>query len=1093
MTIITAEDVAGQTFDYIIAGGGTAGLVVAARLSEDPTVTVLVIEAGPANLNDEMIRIPAQYGAHFGKPSYDWNLETGNPGWNWSNYSHYLNKAENYVPLPCEELSSRGICPEEWKTSGNGPLSVGHSHTILDIELKAARSLESLGVKPASNPPDGFAYLPNTVNPLTNERTYSAAAYYEPNKHRPNLQVLVEANVNRIISQDGKNGEIRATGVEITVKGCKYVVLVGLEVIVCAGATKSPQILELSGIGKKDILDSIGVPLKVNLPGVGENLQEVGSSEISDAVPGDTFDLLSDPAEVEKNLALRLEGKGLCTMSFSGFSFNPLSRLSDRHEAIQESIEKLVLDTTSANPGIHPPCPGKRYFTFLAASNYLFSRGNIHAVSNDPAKSPAIDPRYFSNEIDLNVFLEIIKFIRRLAATPPFSDILAEGSSELNPGRSVASDEDLIIWLKKHMASTFHPAGTCGMRPREDDGVVDPQLRVYGTENIRVVDMSIIPLHFCCHPQGELAFSHNFNVLINTTPSATVYALAEQAVDSQEVLPDNIVSLINLTSSKSSIALITNHSGMPIASIQDVADQTFDFVIAGGGTAGLVVAARLSEDPGATVLVVEAGPANLRDDMIRIPSQHSAHFGRAEYDWNLETLKTQQGNTLNKRFPWHIGKGLGGSSAINFMCWTKPAASDIDGEANHIFFTIELLNDNPGWNWSNYTRYLEKAEKYTPLPVADLSERAIHPGCWESFGRGPLMLAHTRSVLDIELKAMQSLENLGVTSASEPMGGNAYFEPNKERPNFQVLVGTNVNKIISNNNLNGTIRATGVELYTQGRKYVVHVRREVIVCAGATKSPQILELSGIGNRSILKSIGIPVKVDLPGVGENLQEHICTGVSYEIADSIPGDTFDGLSDPDELKKHMALWSEGKGVFTLGFSGASFNPLSRLSDKHEAILHSAQQLVSDLAPSISKGLRRHAIDRRLVTLPAFLQILYHIYLFVDPPQPGKRYFTIVAVSHLLFSRGTIHAVSSDPTASPTIDPRYCEREIGTRFQKIYANLILTYGIIPDLEVLLEAVKFARKIGKTPPFSEVLAEGLNELNPGSSVQSDEDLRLI
>ncbi|KAJ8519275.1 hypothetical protein ONZ45_g3772 [Pleurotus djamor] len=1067
MTIVSAEDVAGRTFDYIVAGGGTAGLVVAARLSEDPTVTVLVIEAGPANLNDEMIRIPAQYGAHFGKPSYDWNLETDNPGWNWSNYSHYLKKAENYVPLPCEELSSRGICPEEWKTSGDGPLSVGHSHTILDIELKAGQSLKSLGVEPASSPPDGFAYLPNTVNPLTNERTYSAVAYYEPNKHRPNLQVLVEANVDRIISQDGKNGEIRATSVQITVKGYKYVVLVGREAIVCAGATKSPQILELSGIGKKDILDSIGVPLKVNLPGVGENLQEVGSSglsygenyrssisspseslhlEISDDVPGDTFDLLSDPVEVEKNLALRLEGKGLYTMSFSGFSFSPLSRLSDRHEAIQESIEKLVLDTTSANPGLHPPCPGKRYFTFLAASNYPFSRGTIHAVSNDPAKAPAIDPRYFSNEIDLNVFLEIIKFIRRLAVTPPFSDILAEGSSELNPGRSVESDEDLTIWLKKHMASTFHPAGTCGMRPREDDGVVDPQLRVYGTENIRVVDMSIIPLHFCCHPQGELAFSHNSNVLINATPSATVYALAEQAIDSQEVLPAIIVSLINPTSSKSSIASLPITSGhvprvsfpfvppqrdpprrMPIASIQDVADQTFDFVIAGGGTAGLVVAARLSEDPGATVLVVEAGPANLRDDMIRIPSQHSAHFGRAEYDWNLETLKTQQENTLNKRFPWHMsvnpyhsskfyssihpssGKGLGGSSAINFMCWTKPAASDIDGEDNLIFITTEPLNDNPGWNWSNYARYLEKAEKYTPLPVADLSERAIHPGCWETFGRGPLMLAHTRSVLDIELKAMQSLENLGVTSASEPMGGNAYFEPNKERPNFQVLVGTNVNKILSNNNLNGTIHATGVELYTQGRKYVVHVRREVIVCAGATKSPQILELSGIGNSSILKSIGIPVKVDLPGVGENLQEHICTGISYEIADSVPGDTFDGLSDPDELKKHMALWYA---------SAAS-------SYAHDADLVNG------------------------------------------------------------------HAVSSDPTTSPSIDPRYCEREIGTRFQKIYANLMLTYGIIPDLEVLLEAVKFARKIGKMPPFSEALAEGLNELNPGSSVQSDEDLR--
>ncbi|KAF4591026.1 hypothetical protein EYR40_009624 [Pleurotus pulmonarius] len=600
MPLVSLQDVANKHFDYIVAGGGTAGLVVAARLSEDPKVNVLVLEAGPANLNDDLIRIPAQIAQHFGKPSYDWNLtvqessdstqfgwhigkglggssainfmcwtkppagdiddleKLGNVGWNWDTYDKYLKKAENFVHLPKEVLAARGISLDKWKTNSfGGPLNNGHQRTVLDVELKAVKIMEALsnlGVGAAENPmggdPKGFFSVPTTVDPVTNCRSYSVTAYYLPNQDRPNLHILVDANVNKIHSDDKSPGDFVATGVEFAFEDSIYVAHATKEVIVSSGSTKSPQILELSGIGRRDVLEAIKVPVKVELPGVGENLQEhlhsAISYEILDDVPAETFDLLRDPVTAAKHLALHPKGTGIFNMGVTALSFNPLEVLTDKHQEIKDGIKVEIerdIKAGALSPGLieqykiqlarfdtgapgyetiivpgflsfpNPPAPGKRYLSLVAATNYNFSRGSIHSVSNDPNVSPAINPRYFSRESDLKVLVEMVKFNRKLATTAPLTEVFGTSPKEVNPGPNVQTDEEIANWIKKVVSSTFHPAGTCSMLPKELDGVVDPTLKVYGTKNVRVVDLSIIPVHFGTHAQS------------------TVYAIAEQAAD----------------------------------------------------------------------------------------------------------------------------------------------------------------------------------------------------------------------------------------------------------------------------------------------------------------------------------------------------------------------------------------------------------------------------------------------------------------------------------------------------------------------------------------------------------------------------------
>ncbi|KAF9265669.1 alcohol oxidase [Marasmius fiardii PR-910] len=578
--------------------GGTSGLPLAVRLSEDPSVSVLVIEAGQANLDDPDILTPAKFGSHFGNEKYDWNFKTlpqkhcfdrsvpwnrgkglggssainffqfhrpaksdidafeqlGNTGWNWNLLERYYAKTETFLE-PVDK--SECLRYDSSKHGKDGPLIIAYPATLSNFEQPYQAALRELNIdvvnEPFSGDTKGTWITPVSIDPRNRVRSYAANKYYQPNESRPNLFVLPSAHVTKILTEKSPDGNVTATAVEFIHDGATSQINVGKEVIVSSGVIMSPQasILELSGIGNPEILRKAGVEVQVELPGVGENLQEhlyAGvSRELREDIPQDflTFDRLSDPSELARQQeSYRKDGKGIFGMSVVCMTFVPLAKISPTCDQIQQSFKDSVQSRAASGAfrdglikqyevqlqhikdqepscefvlsprftsRLNPPASGKQYITASTLLNHPFSRGTIHISSSDPLVRPEIDPNYLQEEYDLSSFVEQIKFARRILEQNQFKDLLTD--TEVNPGPDVQTDEDIRKYLKNVAVSSWHAIGTCSMLPSQHGGVVDNKLKVYKTKNIRVADLSIVPLHIGAHTQ------------------ATAYAIGELAAD----------------------------------------------------------------------------------------------------------------------------------------------------------------------------------------------------------------------------------------------------------------------------------------------------------------------------------------------------------------------------------------------------------------------------------------------------------------------------------------------------------------------------------------------------------------------------------
>ncbi|TCD71197.1 hypothetical protein EIP91_012147 [Steccherinum ochraceum] len=578
------ESVANKPFDYVIAGGGTAGLTLAVKLSEDPHTSVLVLEAGGENIDDPIIMRPGYYGVHFGQDLYAWPHKTipqkyadglemawargkglggsssinffnydkppaedvndferlGNPGWNWEHFNSALRSFEGFVRPSNEMLESTQIRPGLWQLGTDGPVKTAFPPVINVIEGIIHETMFNLGIPAAPNPLGGdckgFYLAPLTHDARTCTRSYATTAFYLPNKHRSNLHVLTFAHVVRVITEPTASGDLIATGVEFLYNGQPYVANANKEVIVSAGTLKSPQILELSGIGDPQVLNKISVPVKVALPGVGANVQDhlliSMGFELKDNPALETFDMLSDPAVAEEHLKLHKSLRGLHTQGVIGYAFCSLEMITDKAEEMyQEARRKIMKKLPSCSPGLqdqykleldrlrhgrpgielltftgnisrpNPPTPGKKHISLHAGNYHCISRGTIHCTTADPLQDPEFDPHYFEEDVDLQILIEGAHYVRKVAATSPLKDIIAR---ELNPGPSVElhNNEQMRSWIKKYCYSPWHTSSSCSMLPREKNGVVDSNLKVYGTTNVRVVDLSIIPVHVSAHTQS---------------------------------------------------------------------------------------------------------------------------------------------------------------------------------------------------------------------------------------------------------------------------------------------------------------------------------------------------------------------------------------------------------------------------------------------------------------------------------------------------------------------------------------------------------------------------------------------------------------
>ncbi|EKM48820.1 uncharacterized protein PHACADRAFT_202352 [Phanerochaete carnosa HHB-10118-sp] len=280
-----------------------------------------------------------------------------------------------------------------------------------------------------------------------------------------------------------------------------------------------------------------------------------------------------------------------------------------------------------------------------------------------------------------------------------------------------------------------------------------------------------------------------------------------------------------------------------VSGIDKVSGQSFDYIIAGGGGCGLTLAARLSEDPFMTVLVLESGGANLNDPELLHAALFGSHFGKPQYDWAYNSVKQKHLN--NRSVYFSRGKGLGGSTAINFLGYCKPPARHIDD--------WEMLG-NPGWNWEAHQEILERVERFQPPPEDVQMGSKTDPAAWK-FGRNGQLLVGIPPIQDGELKLTEAMENAGLRPAPQPYNGDpngwfwcastcdtetytrsysttAFYLPNKDRPNLSVLTDAHVRRVLTQPGAAGNLTATGVEFGYGGDIHSVRATREVILSAG---------------------------------------------------------------------------------------------------------------------------------------------------------------------------------------------------------------------------------------------------------------------
>ena len=317
--------------------------------------------------------------------------------------------------------------------------------------------------------------------------------------------------------------------------------------------------------------------------------------------------------------------------------------------------------------------------------------------------------------------------------------------------------------------------------------------------------------------------------------------------------------------------------------------NTFDYLIIGGGTAGLCLANRLSEDEDVTVGVIEAGPPVFNEPIVDVPARCGQAIG-TKYDWQFET--TEQPGLGGRTLAWPRGKMLGGTSAMNFLCWNRACKEDYDA--------WEELG-NPGWNWRNLKECFKRAECLT-APTPELKEKfkALYNET-DHGTAGPIQTNYQPYLSDTHEYWHETLKNLGVETNEAHFGGStvgtwtmlasvdpktqarsysatAYYRPVAGRTNLIVLTNAEVShieleKLTGGDDDDDKHVATGAYFSHSGKQYFSRASKEVILCCGSVGSPQLLELSGIGNPEILHEAGIEVKVDNANVGENLQEHM----------------------------------------------------------------------------------------------------------------------------------------------------------------------------------------------------------------------------
>ncbi|KAI5453685.1 hypothetical protein NCC49_005505 [Naganishia albida] len=607
------------SYDYVIAGGGLAGLVLASRLTEDANKTVLVIEAGntgyevqnkidvpgnayyssllntdydwqyktapQANLGDRVLDWPrgrvlggstAVNGLYLVRPSSlevnAWAQLAGPNGtefWGWDSLFAAMKKSEKFTP-PSDEIAKQFDIQYNPDSHGtDGPLSYSYPGYLLPIVGDWTTVLENIGILSSPDPNGGQGWgafvATSSINPTNWTRSYSRSAYIDPLPPRPNLHILANTRVLKVNTAKNADGTVKATGISYatTPDAQPQTITANTEVILSGGAVGSPHMLLLSGIGPKAQLQQFGIQSVVDLPGVGEHLQDHLASQVIYKTSGQTAaqeavnqtlvngsstflsfvnsaiaysnitDLFGDYAAefkdvVSKNATWAVETLSPTTDATVRAGYAATYALQ-AEQLIMSPIGQveLLLGLTGTAQG------GDDSVAVQAALQRSFSRGRLYLNNSSPWEYPVIDPNYLAHPADVWLLREGLKLARKLSQTDPFSNTL---TTEVFPGSAVSTDAEWDAWLKTVVTTEYHPSGACSMLPLEQGGVVGADLKVHGTSNLRVIDSSVFPIEFAAH-------------LMTIT-----YGLAEKGADliKAEHMAVPISAAVNSTSTRAS-------------------------------------------------------------------------------------------------------------------------------------------------------------------------------------------------------------------------------------------------------------------------------------------------------------------------------------------------------------------------------------------------------------------------------------------------------------------------------------------------------------------------------------------------------------
>ena len=601
--------VSDKEFDFVIVGGGVGGLAIASRLSEEENLTVAVIEAGGDGSDvEDQIYIPGYSYLHgLTVSSYDWNYyveqqavingndktfgsrwprgkglggsgainglfwcrgstpeydawNTLNPDspidWGWDEMQKYMKRSETLHKPTQEQIDTFHISFNEDDHGSDGPIQVGWPYYIYEGVKHWIPAYEALDINipqdGASGNNHGPVITPSILNPTNMSRSDPKAGYIDPLPPRSNLKILTNHLVTSIDFSDEKDaqGNLIANGVYFgkadgSDKKNLYHVKAKKEVILSGGTVNTPQLLQLSGIGPKSLLDKLDIDIKKVLPGVGHNLQDHAATAVyfNSNVPETWYELKDDQIAAEEldkwknnngeskwsyiNQAIGYpDANDIMPNEVDNFVNKIKSGIDDYAKSVKDmydeddtviegmkqqwditqgylknEIGQLEMLMTMLGGG-----PGE--LGFQVALQHPFSRGVIEINSTDPFTHPLINPGYLTHNADMEILRQGVRFAIKLSKAGEMADFITTQENFNND-----SDDDIDANIRDDAHTEYHPLGTASMLPLDKGGVVNTSLIVYGTSNIRIVDSSVIPLEISAHLM------------------ATTFGIAEKAAD----------------------------------------------------------------------------------------------------------------------------------------------------------------------------------------------------------------------------------------------------------------------------------------------------------------------------------------------------------------------------------------------------------------------------------------------------------------------------------------------------------------------------------------------------------------------------------